>query len=304
MIRTCLSHKASLSLLLCSALTFSNSTLAQDSEISMASQKITDTIYMLSGEGGFTGGNVGLTVGADGVVMIDNGMPDVLSLLQKEIAEITDKPIDYLINTHIHGDHIGNNHDFGANGARIISHENLRGSLVKTGVRKGDGFQPASKETLPVLTFSDHMTIHINNDAAKVIHYANAHTDGDAIVHFQNDNVVHTGDIMFNGLFPFIDKSNGGSLPGVIKALKQISSLADDNTKIIPGHGALASKADVLDTVAMLEDVQAMVGKLVAEGKTDEEILKANPLEKYQQYSWNFITTERMTQQVLADARN
>ncbi len=303
MITKTLFGKNSVLLALGSSIFISTSSIGQDSEVSFATQKVTDTIYMLSGEGGFTGGNVGLTVGADGVAMIDNGMPDVLALLKKEIAEITDQPVDYLINTHVHGDHIGNNHDFGANGARIVSHENLRASLVKTGVRKGDGYEPASKETLPVLTFSDHMTIHINNDAAKVIHFANAHTDGDAIVYFQGDNVIHTGDIMFNGLFPFIDKNNGGSLPGVIAALKGIADLANDDTKVIPGHGALASKAEVVATIAMLEDAQAIVAKLVSEGKTDEEILKANPLEKYQQYNWNFITTELMTKQVLADAR-
>jgi len=297
-------QKMPLILTLSGSLLFSTLTIAQESEVSFSTQKVTDSIYMLSGVGGFTGGNVGLTVGPDGVAMIDNGVPDVLGILKNEIAEITDQPIDYLINTHVHGDHIGNNHDFGVDGARIVSHENLRASLVKTGVRKGDSFVPASKETLPVLTFSDQITIHINNDAAKVIHFAAAHTDGDAIVYFQNDNVIHTGDLMFNGLFPYIDADNGGNLSGVIAALKGIADLANTNTKIIPGHGALAAKSDVLDTIAMLEDSKSMVEKLVAEGKTDAEILEANPLEKYQQYHWSFITTERMTQQVLLDARN
>ena len=277
---------------------------AQEAELSIKTTPITDTIYMLSGVGGFTGGNIGLSIGDDGVAMIDNGMPTVLNIIQDAIAKTTDKPIDYLINTHVHGDHIGNNHQFGSEGARIISHENLRASLKKTGVRKGDGYEPASKETLPVLTFSDRMTIHINGDAAKIVHFANAHTDGDAVVYFKNDNVIHTGDIMFNGMFPFIDGNNGGTVPGVIAALKAIAEMSNDETQIIPGHGPLASKSDVEKTVVMLEDSLAMVSDLVAQGKSDEEIMAANPLSKYSEYHWQFITTEIMTKQVIAAARN
>jgi len=293
-----------LKLVICAALLTAGAAHSKENEVSISTQKVTDTIYMLSGQGGFTGGNIGLTVGSDGVAMIDNGVPDALSLLRKEVSQITDKPIDYLINTHIHGDHIGNNHDFGAKGARIISHENLRSSLATKGVRKGEGYEPATKETLPVLTFSDRMTIHINGDAAKIIHFANAHTDGDAIVHFSNDNVIHTGDLMFNGHFPYIDEDNGGGLSGVISALKGIASIADDKTKIIPGHGPLANKADVKKTIAMLEDARSLVSALVETGKSDDDILKANPLQKYhEEYNWGFITTERMTKQILSALR-
>jgi glyoxylase-like metal-dependent hydrolase (beta-lactamase superfamily II) len=259
---------------------------------------------MLTGVGGFTGGNIALTVGKDGVAMIDDGLPNVLTALQDEIAKTTNQPIDYLINTHIHGDHIGNNHHFGAHGTRIVSHENLRASLVKNGVRKDSGFEPATKETLPVLTFSDRMTIHINGDAATIVHFSNAHTDGDAIVHFQGDNVIHTGDILFNGLFPYIDVDNGGSAKGVIAALKAIAALSNEETQIIPGHGPMATKQDVENTVLMIEDSLKRVSDLVAEGKSDEEILAANPLSNYQQYHWGFITTERMTQQMITAARS
>jgi len=276
---------------------------AQDTELSFTTTKISDHIYILSGQGGFTGGNVGLTVGDDGIAMIDNGVPSVIDILRAEIAKTSDQPIDYLINTHVHGDHIGNNQHFGGDGTRIISHENLRASLVKNGVGRGDKFEAAPAASIPVLTFSDKMTIHLNGDAAKIIHFSNAHTDGDAIVKFENANVIHTGDIMFNGMFPFIDGNNGGSLNGVIDALKGIAELSDDSTKIIPGHGPLASKADINKTVAMLEDAKSLVAKLVADGKTDEEIQQANPLSKYEDYNWQFITTEKMTTQVIAGVR-
>lgn len=273
---------------------------SKEAALSYKTTQITDNIYMLSGDGGFTGGNVALTVGEDGVALIDNGVSSVLDILKAEIAEITQQPIDYMINTHIHGDHIGNNHAFGDDGAQIVSHENLRASLIKKDIEEGKTTQA---KQLPVLTFNDRMTIHINGDAATIIHFANAHTDGDATVYFKNANVLHTGDLMFNGLFPFIDGSNNGSLDGVIKALEGIAKMVDANTKIIPGHGPLASKADVLKTIDMLKGSRALVKAMVDAGKTDEEILKANPLSKYQDFNWAFISTEKMTQQVLAAFR-
>ena len=281
------------SIAVASCAVFSATAFAADEQtLGFKTEKVTDTIYMLSGEGGFTGGNVGLSVGSDGVAMIDNGVSSVIDILKSEIAEVTDKPIDYMINTHIHGDHIGNNHIFGKDGAKIVSHENLRESLVKD--EKNGG--PTS---FPVLTFNDRMTIHLNGDAAQIIHFDHAHTDGDAVVYFQNDNVLHTGDIMFNKVFPFIDGSNGGGLDGVIRALDAIAAMINDETKIIPGHGPLANRADVLTTVAMLKAAKASVGKLVSAGKSDDEILKANPLAPFESYSWNFITTKKMTEQVL-----
>lgn len=286
--------KAIASALAIGTMTAAVTTLAQDEPtLSFKTTKVTERIYMLSGEGGFTGGNVALSVGSDGVAMIDNGVSSVIEILKAEIAEVTDKPIDYMINTHIHGDHIGNNHVFGKDGAKIVSHENLRKSLEKK--KENDG-----PESFPVLTFSDRMTIHLNGDAAQIMHFAHAHTDGDAVVYFEKDNVLHTGDIMFNNVFPFIDSNNGGGLDGVIRALDSIAAMVNEQTKIIPGHGPLANRVDVLRTLAMLKEAKASVGKLVDQGKSDEDILKANPLEPFDSYSWGFITTEKMTQQVLA----
>ncbi len=276
---------------------------AEEAKLHFVNTKVSDRIYVLRGEGGFTGGNVALSVGEDGVAMIDNGISSVLEMLRAETRKITDQPIDYLINTHVHGDHTGNNFAYGSDGTRIISHENLRTALVKQGVETESGKQPTPKASLPVLTFSDRMTIHINGDQAKIIHFAHAHTDGDAIVHFAEDNVIHTGDIMFNKVFPYIDESNGGSLRGAIKALKVIHEMSNEETKIIPGHGPLAAKADIQRTIDMMEDSLSLVQALVDDGKSDEEILAANPLSKYQEYHWGFITTEKMTKQAISAAR-
>lgn len=271
-----------------------NALAQEDAKLSYKTEKITDTIYMLSGDGGFTGGNVALSVGSDGVALIDNGLSSTIDILKAEIAEITEQPIDYMINTHIHGDHIGNNHVFGKDGAKIVSHENLRASLIKD--EKNGG--PVS---FPVLTFNDRMTIHLNGDAAQIMHFDRAHTDGDAVIYFKNDNVLHTGDVMFNKVFPFIDSKNGGSVDGVIRALEAIAGMINDQTKVIPGHGPLANKADVLSTLAMMKDAKALVGSMVAAGKSDSEVLKANPLAVHDSYSWGFISTEKMTEQVLAE---
>lgn len=264
-----------------------------ESKISFETTKISSDLYMLTGVGGFTGGNIVLTVGDDGVVMIDNGKSDFLDILKEEIKKTTDKPIDYLINTHLHQDHTGNNAGFASHGAQIISHDSVRAALSKS----------SSGDALPIMTFSDQMTLHVNNDTAKIIHVKNAHTDGDAVIHFQKANVIHTGDIMFNGRFPYIDGKNGGTLEGVLVGLKMIVSLANGDTKIIPGHGPLSNKVDVEKTIAVLEDARNLVSALVTQGKTDEEIHAANPLSKYESYSWNFIDTKKMTDQVISNVR-
>lgn len=291
------------------ALVVSTNTLSHGHEagkpkLGFKTEKVSGSVYMLSGVGGFTGGNIGLTIGDDGVAMIDNGMPTVLDLLKAEVAKSTQKPIDYLINTHVHGDHTGNNSAYGSGKTRIISHQNLRKTLLEKGIPTSDGkTEPAPKEHLPVLTFSDQMTIHINGDAAQIKHFAEAHTDGDAIVHFKEANVIHTGDIMFNKLFPYIDSGNGGSFAGVMFALQSIHGMADDNTKIIPGHGPLASKADVASTIEMLTGSLAAVKALTDKGMSDEDIIAADPLKPYAEYSWGFIDSERMTKQVLEALR-
>jgi len=300
-------HIKSLGLLSAVAITLmSNSTVyshgheSAEPKLGFKTEKVAGSVYMLSGVGGFTGGNIGLTIGDDGVAMIDNGLPSVLELLKAEVAKTTQKPIDYLINTHVHGDHIGNNEAYGSGETRVISHQNLRKSLIEKGIPIGGGkSRPAPKDYLPVITFSDQMTVHINGDAATVQHFAAAHTDGDAIVHFQQANVIHTGDIMFNGLFPFIDASNGGSYQGVIDALQGIHDMANDTTKIIPGHGPLASKKDVANTIEMLKGARVAVKKLHDNGQSADDIVAANPLKPYASFSWNFINEERMIQQVL-----
>jgi len=262
-------------------------------------KEVAPGIYMISGVGGFTGGNIGLSVGEDGVVMIDDSMPPLLDKMKKAIKSITKKPVDFVINTHVHGDHTGNNEAIGKDGTRIVAHENLRLNMLEKGIKTKEGSKPMPKAALPVITFSHAMNFHLNGEDARIFHLANAHTDGDAVIHYQKANVIHTGDILFNQMFPFIDINNGGSIDGYIKAQQKIISLADEKTKIIPGHGKLANREQLQQTLDMLIDAKNIISKLIADGKTEDEAVKANPLAKYHDtWNWSFITTERMTRQV------
>lgn len=272
----------------------------QKPKLKFESEEVSPGIYMLYGVGGFTGGNIGLSIGSDGVVMIDDAMPSTLDILQQAVKSVTDKPVDFLINTHVHGDHIGNNEAFEKLGTHIVAHENLRAHLKNKGINRDGKTIEAPKGMLPVITFSHAMNFHLNGQDANLIHVANAHTDGDAVIHFKPANVIHTGDVFFNGMFPFIDLNSGGTVDGYIAAQKKILSIADDKTKIIPGHGPLASKEDLAHAVAMLEDSRNLIVGLLKQGKSENEILALNPLKKYHdQWNWQFITTERMTKQLI-----
>jgi len=279
-----------------------NSLLAHgkpNSEIDFAVAKVTDNIHMLMGVNGFTGGNIAILTGEDGVIMIDDSMPPLADKLKAAIKQVTDQPVDFLINTHIHGDHTGNNALFGESGTWIVGHENLRKHFLEKGVAGKDGNVPAPKAALPVITFPDQMNFHLNNMTAKIIHQARAHTSGDAFIHYQEANVIHTGDILFNELFPYIDIASGGSIDGFIDAQKYILSLADDKTKIIPGHGKLANKTDLQASIDMLEDSKSIIGALKKQGLTEDQVVEKNPLQKYHDvWNWGFITTERMTRQM------
>lgn len=276
----------------------------EEPKISFATTEVGKGIYMLQGEGGFTGGNLGLLVGDDGVVLIDDSMPPFLDIMTDAIKQLTDHSVDFLINTHVHGDHTGNNTTLGAK-THIVAHDNLRAHMVKNGIQGADGMVPAPKDALPVLTFSDQMSFHFNDQPATAIHVPHAHTDGDAFIHFSQANVIHAGDVLFNGLFPFIDLDSGGSVDGYIHAQMKIISMSDDETKIIPGHGPLATKKDLQAALDMLIDAKRIIAKHIEKGDSLETILAANPLQKYHDdWNWGFITTERMTKQLFNGLSN
>ncbi len=269
---------------------------AQDAEISLKSTEVTPGIFMLEGQGGFTGGNLGLLIGDDGVVLIDDGLEPLADKTLAAVSEISRDPVDFVINTHVHGDHLGGNEAFHRAGATIISHDNTRLRLLEQDeAGAGDGTAMA-KEVLPQITFSRSMTFHLNGHEAFVLHVPAAHTDGDAVIFIRDADVLHTGDVMFNGMFPFIDLEAGGSVPGYIAAQEDMLSLAGPETRIIPGHGPIANKDDLQASLDMLVGARDRVQELINEGRSEEEVVAANPLAVYHdKWNWQFITTERMT---------
>ena len=238
----------------------------------------------------FVGGGVGLLVGDEYVVMIDDVMEPTVPALVTLAEEIAGRPIDFVINTHAHGDHVGGNVYVSEKGAIVVSHDQLRTRM------EGNEQLNSGPGALPVITFSDRMTFHVNGEEAAAIHVPDAHTDGDAIIHFRNANVIAAGDLSFRGLFPFIDLDSGGTVAGYMAGMQLLIDLGDDDTRYLTGHGPVGTRAGLEKDLAMLKDAEARVKALIDKGMSEEEILAANPLSDYENdYSWFFITTERMT---------
>jgi len=260
-------------------------------KIEVTSQEVADGIYMLVGGGG----NIAISVGNDGVLMIDDQFAPLSEKINTTIDNITDKEIRYLINTHWHGDHTGGNENFANNGATIIAHDNVRKRLSTDQVRPFGRTTPASsEEAWPKLTFNDNMSVHFNGQSIQLIHIHNAHTDGDAFVYFPESNVLHMGDCFFKDRFPFIDRDMGGSPDGAIKAVEVAMMIADSETKIIPGHGSLASKNDLLKYHSMLVTMRDRILKVVKDN-VDEENLDITALTKdYETWGGGFINPEKM----------
>ncbi len=251
------------------------STVAQE-DATIESTKLTDQIYMLTGHGG----NLGVFIGQDGTFLIDDQFAPLTEKIIAELMVLGGDIPRFLINTHYHGDHTGGNENLGKAGTLIVSHDNVRERL------KGGSFirefnmliAPAAPVALPVVTFSEDITFHLNGDTVQVIHIPHSHTDGDAIIHFVEANVIHAGDIIFNGFYPFIDVSHGGTIKGMIQGTELVLSLADDDTKIIPGHGPLTGKTELSGYLQMLETAYERLGKLKADGKTAQEAIEMKPL--------------------------
>jgi len=264
--------------LLTSLAAISSDAIAQRdfSKVEIKTQKVADGVFVLIG----AGGNIGVSTGDDGVFLIDDQFAPLSEKIMSAIAELSDKPVKYVVNTHWHGDHTGVNENFGKSGAVIVAHNNVRERLSTKQFMKAFGREvPASPDAaLPVVTFSNDVTFHFNDKTIYVTHRPAAHTDGDSMVFFKETNVLHMGDTFFNGFFPFIDQSSGGSLAGVIAAAESALGMTDADSKIIPGHGPLASKADLETYLEMLKSVDAEVSALVNAGKSRDEVIAAKPL--------------------------
>lgn len=272
--------------------------LAQDEppEISVARTDLGDGIYMLS-----TGvaGNLALLDGPDGVVMVDDQLSATSALIEGAVIEIAgDGSPRFIVNTHWHGDHTGNNALFAEDGTTIAAHHNVRARLENA---EDDWAQAPG--TLPILTFGEDLTFHMNGQTVEAIHIPSAHTDGDAMVYFREADVLHMGDVLFSGWFPFIDLSAGGSVDGYIAGMERGLAMAGEQTRIIPGHGPLSTRADVQASVDMLREAAFRVRTLVEGGADLEAVRAAAPLADFDaDWNWGFITTDRMVQTLYNDA--
>mgnify|MGYP000241437050 CR=1 FL=1 len=276
-------------LFLSSAATFADS---HKMEAKIEAIKVSDNIHMLTGKGG----NIGVLTGADGTFMIDDQFSPLTPKILAKIKEIGGEHPKFLINTHFHGDHTGGNENLGKAGTLIVSHNNVRermasGSYIQAFKMKS---LPASADALPVITFSDDISFHINGGQVHAIHTPHAHTDGDSFIHFKEQNVIHAGDLFFNGFYPFIDINHGGSVKGMISAVDKILAIADDKTKIIPGHGPLATKSDLQAYRDMLQTAYNKLRLMKISGMSVTDAMAAKPLaELDQEWSDGLFSSSR-----------
>ncbi len=259
-----------------------NLLIAQWDQVKIEAEKVTDQFYVLKGRGG----NIGLFVGEDAVFMIDDQFAPLTPKILEAIKKITPKKVDYLVNTHWHGDHTGGNENMGKEGALIVAHNNVRKRMSTESVRRGRTVPASPKVALPVITFDKDVVFHINGDDVMATHIHSAHTDGDALVYFSNNNVLHTGDSFFQGKFPYIDLSSGGSIDGYIDGIKKMIMLSDNETKVVPGHGNVSSKKDLEAYLKMLTTLRDRVKAEIDKGRSLEEVKKNSEITKeYKSFS-------------------
>ncbi len=278
--------------------------LAQDfSKVKIRTTKLSETVYMLQG----AGGNIGVSAGEDTVFIVDDQFAPLTAKIAAAIAKISPKPVQFVLNTHWHGDHTGGNENLGKAGAIIVAHENVRHRLsTDQFIDLLKSKEPALQRIgLPVVTFTSSISFHVNGEQIRVVHAPRAHTDGDAIVHFDGSDVVHMGDILWNGLYPFIDYSSGGSVSGVIAACDRVLAMTTDKTKFIPGHGPLATRAELSAYRDMLVAISGRVRQAMVEGKTDEEIVKLAPSREFdERFGKGSLKPDKFVASLAAGMRN
>jgi cyclase len=251
---------------------------------------VSKNIYMLEG----SGGNIGLSVGEDGILMVDDQFAPLVEKIEAAIKSVNPGKLRFVLNTHHHGDHTGGNAAFGAKDATIVAQSNVRERLTKDA--------KLAKSAFPVVTFDQSASVHFNGEEIKLIHYGPGHTDGDSVIYFTQANVVHMGDQFINGGFPFIDFSSGGNVEGYVKTVGTVLEKIPSDAKLIPGHGKLGTVEDLKNFYAMLNETIGLVKKEIAEGKTLSEIKAAGLPDKYKDYGGGFVNAGRWIEAIYRDA--
>jgi glyoxylase-like metal-dependent hydrolase (beta-lactamase superfamily II) len=264
--------------------------LAQDrdfSKVEVKAEKVGGSVYMLTG----AGGNIGVSIGEDGVLVVDDQFAPLVPKIQAAIKGLTDKPVRWVLNTHWHGDHTGGNEELGKS-STLIAHDNVRKRLAEGSASvAGNKVDPAPKGALPVITFDRSLTVHVNGEDIRALHYAKGHTDGDSIVYFPGSNVVHMGDDFVTYGLPFVDVKSGGSVLGMVENVEQAMTTLPADVRVIPGHGPLSGKAEVKKFTDMLRECISLVRAAMKEGKTLAQMKQANVLAKYDALGQGFVKT-------------
>jgi len=268
---------------------------AQDqdfSKVQMKVSKVAGNVYMIEG----AGGNIGASVGEDGIVVVDDQYAPLADKIQAALKGITDKPVRFIINTHYHPDHTGGNAYFQKQ-APIIAHDNVRKRLEEGGPAGNGGSmhfesQPQPKEALPIITFDHDVTVHLNGEDIRALYFPAGHTDGDSIIFFPKSNVVHMGDDFVTYGFPFIDVDAGGSINGMIDGVEKVIGQVPADVRIIPGHGPISSLDDMRAYLAMLKATRDVVANALKDGKTLDQMKQARILDPWKKYSGQFISED------------
>jgi cyclase len=266
------------------AIFLSSSAISQDrwADAKITSQPVNGSVHMLVG----MGGNIGVSAGPEGILIIDDQYAPLAEKIATAIGDISKQSIKYIVNTHYHGDHTGSNAYFAeVKGSTIFAHDNVRKRLADK--------EEHTHAELPIVTYQQGITFHFNGDTINVMYMPAGHTDSDSVVWFEEANVLHPGDLFFEGRFPYIDLDGGGTVTGYINNVTKLIGMLKDDTKIIPGHGKLATKADYQKALDMLVDTAAMVKSMKAEGISLDDAVKQGLGEKYTAWAWNFITEEK-----------
>ena len=270
------------------------------SKVEIKAEQLAPGVAVLFG----AGGNIGVSHGEDGTILIDDQFAPLTAKIQAAVQALGAKPVKFLVNTHWHGDHSGGNENLGKAGAVIMAHDNVRVRMASDQKTAFGDVKASPKAALPVLTYADGLKLHLNGEEVRVIHMPAAHTDGDSVVHWTKSNVIHMGDLFFFRMsFPFVDASSGGNVRGVVAAADKALAIANDSTKIIPGHGAVATKADLKAYRDMLADIIAKVEGGIKAGKTLDQIKASRPADGYSVKADGFITADRFVETVYAMVR-
>jgi cyclase len=273
------------------------------SKVELKVTKVTDSIFMLSTP---VAGNIGVSIGEDGVAIIDDQFAPLAPKIRAAIALLSDKPIRFVINTHWHGDHTGANETFGRNGAIIVAQGNVRKRMAakQIGSLSGRETPAAPAAALPIVTFVESATLHYNGDDLEATHLPAAHTDGDVAIRWRKANVLHMGDNFFVGDYPFVDNNSGGSYNGMISAVEWALANVDDNTQIMPGHGPLSNKKGLQEFHNMMVTVRERILKMIKQKKTLEQVVAAKPTADFDaKWAGSFWKPDQWVGRVYTDLR-